>query len=169
MAHTLVIGVTESGKTTLARKLVSTHNAKNIPALVFDPIGDPNWPDHDFNFITSDQNEYLARFWVSRSCLAIIDEGSETIARGNTEMKKCLTKGRHAGHSVMILSQRGQDIDKTARDQCTQIALFRVSFDDARVFSNEFCHNDLKLASGLKKGEYFWANNFGFCEKRRIF
>jgi len=35
--------MTESGKTTLAKKMIPLYQSKNIEILVLDPLGDRNW------------------------------------------------------------------------------------------------------------------------------
>ena len=43
MAHTLILGTTESGKTTLAKRIASQHRARGFELLVLDPL--PNRQD----------------------------------------------------------------------------------------------------------------------------
>tara|TARA_R110000772_G_scaffold264301_2_gene384773 strand:+ start:833 stop:1309 length:477 start_codon:yes stop_codon:yes gene_type:complete len=157
--------MTESGKTTLAKKLAAHYQSKGIGVLVLDPMGDPDWP---CDYRTSDVSEFLDVFWQSRKCAVFIDEAGEAVGQFDKVMQKTATKGRHWGHSCHYLSQRGAQIARTVRDQCSHLFLFTTSLDDSKVHSNEWNKPELKSANGLVQGHYYHATRFGNLSKNQL-
>lgn len=166
MAHSLILGMTESGKTTLAKKLAASYRAAGVSVLVLDPLCDPEW---GADFQTSDPDEFLEVYWASRSCAVFIDEAGESVGRFDKTMEKTATRGRHWGHSNHYLSQRGAQISRTVRDQCSHIFLFTTALDDSKIHANEWNKPELKTCNALPQGAYFHATRFGKLERGNVF
>ncbi len=168
MGHMLVVGMTESGKTTLSSQLVQTYRKNNIKVVVLDPMNDPRW---GADFQTRDRAQFLSiiKNPETRSCAIFVDESAEMIGRYHEEMFFLATRGRHYGHNCHFVCQRAKQLAKTVRDQCSYLALFNCSFDDSRELANEFNRVELKNAHTLKKGEYFFCPRWGNLEKRKVF
>jgi len=166
MAHCLILGMTESGKTSLAKKQIEHYKAKGISTIVLDPLADPNW---QAEFITDDADEFLDTFWESRQCMVFIDEAGDAVGRYDEAMNKTATRGRHWGHSVHYLSQRGTMLSRTIRDQCSHLFLFTSSYKDSLVHAEEWNSEELKNASKLEKGEYYHTTRFGETTKHKLF
>jgi len=166
MPHSLILGMTESGKTTLAKKLAANYRANGVSVLVLDPLGDPEW---NADFQTTDPDDFLRVYWESRSCAVFIDEAGESVGRFDQAMQKTATRGRHWGHSNHYLSQRGAMISRTVRDQCSHIFLFAQSMDDSKVHANEWNAPELKTCNSLAKGEYFHTTRFGAVSRASAF
>jgi len=158
MAHVLILGMTESGKTTLARKLSYQYKRAGVGVLVLDILMDPRW---HCDFITADQEEFLDVFWRSRRCVAFIDEGGESVGRYNVAMSKTATRGRHWGHSVHYVAQRATQLAPLVRDQCAHVFLFCSSWRDGKILAEEFNKPELETCSQLTQGEYIHAVKFG--------
>lgn len=165
MAHSLILGMTESGKTTLAKKLAASYQARGIKVLVLDPMGDPEW---NADFQTSSVNTFLDVFWSSRRCAAFIDEAGEAVGQFDKVMHKTATKGRHWGHSVHYLSQRGAQIARTVRDQCGNLFLFTTALEDSKIHANEWNKPELRNANALEQGHYYHATRFGKLSKNQL-
>ena len=56
MPHSLIIGMTESGKTTLATEICRDYRARGIKTIVLDPMYDQRW---DADFLTTDKARFL--------------------------------------------------------------------------------------------------------------
>lgn len=166
MAHVLILGMTESGKTTLALRLAARYKQAGCGILVLDPIGDPRW---HADFITSDPEEFLRVFWNSQRCMAFIDESGDAVGRYDRAMIKTATRGRHWGHSCHYITQRAVDISRTVRDQCTQLFLFASSINDGKVHAQEWNKPELQNCHTLKRGEYYSAPRFGQLTKGAVF
>ena len=166
MAHSLILGMTESGKSTLAKKLAQQLKVNGTAVLVLDPLNDPAW---QADYQTDDPDEFLNVYWQSRGCVAFIDEAGDVVGQYDKIMQKTATRGRHWGHSNFYLSQRGTMISRTVRDQCSYLFLFATALDDCKTHAAEWNSPELKTANSLKQGEYFYTGRFTDAEKRRIF
>jgi hypothetical protein len=158
MAHVLIMGMTLSGKTTLAKRLCHAYMAQGINCIVLDPINDPGW---NTPYTFRDGTEFLDVCKASRQCAVFIDESGSAIGTHAHEMQWLATQARHWGHKSHFIMQRGQQLDKTMRDQCTHLYLFRVSKDDAKILANEFAQDELLQANELKQFEFFSTSKFG--------
>jgi hypothetical protein len=133
---------------------------------VLTPLPDPNWnTPHLYN----DSNQFLQVVFASRNCEVFIDESGEMIGRYADVMGKLATRSRHYGHNVHFIAQRASQLDKTIRDQCTNLNLFCVSMDDAKTLANEYAKEELKGANLLGKGVFFKTGRFQSVEKMRVF
>lgn len=169
MGHSLILGTTKSGKSTLARRLVARYRVNGTHSMVLDPLEDPAWRSAGAKILTGDGEKFLALMFKTRSCALFVDESGEAIGRYSGEMKKLATRSRHYGHNAHFISQRGVDIDKTIRDQCDDLYLFRVSKKDAEVLADEYCYDELLGASQLNQGEFIKCGRFLKPQKIKLF
>ena len=166
MAHINILGMTESGKTSMAKKLAAQYSSKAIRVLVFDPLNDPAWTA---DFKTADIDEFLAEYWSSRSCMVFIDEAGELAQTHTNELIKTATRGRHWGHKNHYLSQRGAMLPRTLRDSCSHLFMFAQGLEDAKIYAAEWNAPELKGANSLKQGEYFYTTRFGAASRGKLF
>lgn len=144
--------MTESGKTTLARKLANKYQKRGIPVLVLDPYLSSAW---NADFITDNPDEFLEVVKDSISCAVFVDECGHYSDDGFSDVLRWLaTNSRHYGHNSHFISQRAKQLKPTIRDQCSNIFLFKQSFDDAKELTRNFATDDLLEAPKLTKGEY---------------
>lgn len=166
MPHSLIIGMTTSGKTTLAKKMASDFKRNGFLSMALDPLRDPSWP---CDFVTDDPQEFMNVALTSRNCALFIDESGETIGRFGGDMNKLATRIRHYGHRSIFITQRAQQLDKIVRDQCEFLFLFRVSRDDAKLMAAEYGHDELAEAYLLQRGEFYFAQRFAPVRKLNVF
>lgn len=166
MAHSLILGMTESGKTTLAKQLAAYYKSQGIGVLVLDPLADPQW---QADYRTSDVSEFLDMFWKSRRCAVFIDEAGEAVGQFDKVMHKTATKGRHWGHSCHYISQRGTMIARTVRDQCSHLFLFTTALEDSKIHAAEWNSAELRDATKLPQGSYYHTTRFGACVREELF
>lgn len=166
MAHSLILGMTESGKTTLARKLAAYYKAQGIGVIVLDPLKDPLW---QCDFITADQDEFLEVFWNSQSCMVFLDEGAESVGRYDKAMRKTATQGRHWGHCCHFITQHGTDLSPVVRGQCRHLFLFASARQQGEVLAKEYNQPELISCTDLKQGEYLHFSRFGVLKRCRLF
>lgn len=165
MAHVLILGMTESGKTTLAANLVKVYKRNQYGVIVLDELQDPRW---QADYITDDPEEFLQVFWQSRECIAVIDEGGESVGRYDKAMQKTATRGRHWGHSCHYIAQRASQLAPIVRDQCTHLFLFCSSAKDGKLLAEEWNKPELAECSNFKQGEYIHAVKFGQSTKQSV-
>lgn len=161
MAHSLILGMTESGKTTCAKQLCAAYTTAGWATVVLDPMGDPAW---HCSFRTSQPNAFLQVLWNSRRCMFFVDEGGKMIGRFDDLMVDTATMGRHWGHSGHYISQRGAQLNRTLRDQCSHLFLFTTALDDCKTHANEWNKPELRNASSLPALHYYHATRYGTLE-----
>ncbi len=149
--HVLILGITETGKTTLAFKIAAMQKQKGRPILVLDPDKRREW---NADFITADPEEFLEVCKVNQSCALFIDESGQTIGRYAGSMQWVATNSRKWGHKAHFISQRATQIDVLMRTQCSNLFLFKQSVNDSKILAQEFVCPQLMEACNLKKGEY---------------
>ena len=166
MAHALILGMTESGKTTLAKQICRTLGLKGWGTLVLDPIRDPGW---ECSFLTIDLEEFIRVAKASRRCFLFVDEAGMNCHQWATESIWLATQSRHWGHSCFFIAQRLKLINTTIRAQCRYLYLFNCTRSDGRELADEWNKPQLANSAELERGEYFYCSRFGPVVKKRIF
>jgi hypothetical protein len=144
----LYLGPPGSGKTFSAREYVK--KLLELPRRPFivahDPEGD--WDDLADLALDTDEWNVLGYREMPRGTVWIVDEAHEVLTHGTKHTStahKLLTKGRHRGYRLVIITQRPQEIHPRARGVAKYVKVFR--FD-----------NDLDTG--------FLARNWGFDEEK---
>jgi hypothetical protein len=125
--------------------------------IVLDPLSDPDWP---CDFKTKDKHEFLEVVKSNQECILFIDESGQEIGRYNDEMFFLATQSRHWGHISYFISQRAQSINKTVRDQCSNLYAFCLSKTDGDILYNEYCQEELKKIHLLPKYHFYMTGRF---------
>jgi hypothetical protein len=166
MSHGLILGMTESGKTTLAKRLSHALGGKGRTVLLLDELGDPEFYA---DFRTSDPETFLRVYWANQSCFAFIDEAGDSVGRYDDAMRETATRGRHFGHSNFYISQRGAQLNTTVRAQCRHLWLFTSAADDCKILGKEFNCPELMTAASLPAGSYLHKTKHGALERGKVF
>lgn len=174
--HAIICGVTESGKTTLARTLSRRMCAQNQNVIVYDPVGTASaggdWGKNAVVF--NDQEkfwEFISRDDVSHAHI-FIDEAGDVFSISHRHNYWLLTRGRHFGFQVYLITQRPKMIAPSARAQCGVAYMFRLAKDDAREICADFGHNwpfvekNKKPAPELDKGDFYILYSGAMGKKR---
>lgn len=165
MAHVLILGMTLSGKTSLAKQIAALYQKSGVKVGVLDPLCDPAW---HADYQTSDPEAFLHAFWKSKQCAWFIDESGDAVGKYDDAMIRTATRGRHWGHRVHYLTQRGAQLARTVRDQCTQLFLFNTSLKDAKLHAEEWNKEELAQAHTLEQGEYFSTGRFSPLTRAKL-
>lgn len=160
--HTLIIGMTESGKTTLAKILCRELKHWGKKTAVLDPLKDPEW---EADFQTQNSDEFLKWAKENRSAYLFVDEGSISVGRYNVPMQWLATMSRHWGHSAFFVSQGLTQLPPAVRDNCGKLFLFCCSNSITKTASEEFNKKDLRNAEELDKGHFYVIKRFGKLSK----
>jgi len=128
--HTLICGVTMSGKTTLAHKFAHELAAQGQTIIVYDPVMTPtaagSWPPNALLF--DDENQffdYLVKDEVNKAHV-FIDESGDVFNLSKPWNFWLLTRGRHFGFSVFLIAQRPKMLAPTVRNQCGRAYVFSL-------------------------------------------
>jgi len=146
-----------SGKSTLAKKLVAKYRSRGIATGVLDPLGYDDW---NADFQTDNAEKFMEIAKRSQRCALFLDESGDTVGRYNDQMFWLATRARHNGHKSHFITQRGAQLNKTVRDQCTDLFTFLVSADDAKILANEFVKPELREANALPRFHYMYCGRF---------
>ena len=164
MPHTLIIGMTASGKSTVAKKQAQKLYNMGYNILVYDPLLD-NWP---CTFITDDPEHFIDVAHRSINCYLFIDEADTVVSHAHKKNFWLATRSRHLGHSVTFITQRGALISPTVRGQCAFLFLFRSPTKDCKILAEEFGHEELIDGGKLGQFEYYFTGRYFPCKKHFI-
>lgn len=157
--------MTESGKTTLIKRMCPTWRANKEGVIVLDPMQDPGW---DADFRTADNDEFLAVVWNSEKCHVIVDEAGDAIGRYDTTMQQLATKGRHYGHNCYFLTQRAAQVAFTIRAQCRHVFLFTSHIDDCKAVAKDFNADILLEGNSLPQGHFIHVSRYGEPQRGQL-
>lgn len=117
------------------------------------------------DLVTSNPHKFLITAQKSRSCMLYLDESGETVGRYNDEMLWLATRARHYGHISHFITQRVVLLNRTVRDQCSKLFVFRVSANDAKALADDWANPHLYNAANLDKYQFIYCNRFGATKK----
>lgn len=163
--HHLIIGMTECGKTTLAKMICGNLKKRGKKTAVLDPLYDEGW---NCDFQTSNSDEFLTWAKSNRSAYLFIDEGSVSIGRYNVPMQWLATMSRHWGHSSYFISQGFTQLPPMVRDNCQVLYLFTAADSVNKIAAEEFNKKELRNAESLDKGHFYKVLRYGKISKFSI-
>lgn len=133
--HSLINGITSSGKTYLAKQLCAGFKRKGRKTIVYDIFLD----DWQCDFVTNDADKFLWTAKHNYNAALFIDESGASIGRGvdARPFHWCATMSRHWGHKSFFLMQRITQIEPIIRSQCSEFYCFRGSQNDADLLIKE--------------------------------
>lgn len=159
--HWLYVGVTQSGKTTLARwHSRALVNARH-QVIVYDPVGTATagggWGAGDdggegFQFY-NDPAKFAKAMESAQDAFVFIDESADVHSHSQVENQWMLRKGRHQGLYFRLIVQRVKMIPPNVRTQCARLYLFRAAKADAREILADFGHDPEVLPETWEKGD----------------
>ena len=157
LGHWLIVGGTQTGKTTLAKELASQYSAVGIPVVVCDPFGPAGW---GARYWTKDIDDFLAFAHDPRVCLRcalFVDEGGMMLGGKNkwdNSYSWLTTTSRHHGHVSHVISNKGISVAPVLRENCSNLAVFNIHVDYAKELARDFNRDIILKANRLAKG---WA------------
>jgi len=156
MSHSLILGMTGSGKSSLAKKLAISFEAKDMRVAVLDPLG-YDWP---VTFHTDDPDGYMQYVRSHTRMVLFVDESGEVLKQHDKEKQWLATQSRHFGHSVFFIGQRNIQIPRTMRDQCETFYIFTLNIKDARNLADETNKPEIVGVADLPKMTFARVNRF---------
>lgn len=168
MPHVLIVGMTESGKTTYAVGLCDAYRKQGIKTVVLDPLLDKRW---NADFITDNTQIFLEVISSPETwgCAVFIDESSESMDKYDRDHSQWIaTRGRHKGHNAHFICQKITQIAPVVRDQCTYLVMFQCGPNSRKQLSEEW--NKPEIADfDLQKGHFINVPRFGDIQKGEVF
>ncbi len=147
MGHTLFTGVTESGKTTLARYVSRKLRAAGQGVIVYDPVMTDTrgggWGEGAIIFNDFDEMAHFIETQNVTHHHLFIDEAMEHFGVGDKHNHWFATRGRHKHLYCNFLAQRPKMVAPNVRTQCRTCYMFRLSPDDMDSIGEDFGHGNL--------------------------
>lgn len=156
MAHTLVLGVTQSGKSTYSKWVCERLTKKGIETAVLNPYRDPGW-------ICSSQHMDPSKLLdlcltPGRRCV-FLEEAGDTLDR-DPRYNWFTTVGRHAGNQVWVISQRMESLNPTLRNNCVDAVVFASEIGDTKLIANRYREPRLLRVEKFRPGQFYMVSQF---------
>lgn len=167
--HTLIHGKTDSGKSTMARRLIlERFKPAGYKILVLDPKQDPRF---QADFMTNDAEEFMrvVKSHAGVKCFGLVDESGEKIGAYAGHMRVLATQYRELAHRYAFIVQRAAMLDKNIVLNCGNLFLFESSGRDCKTLSEDFDSKILLEGTQLKQGEYLFKPRFGDIVRGNVF
>jgi len=171
--HRLITGRTLSGKTALARILVAEAQRQGVDAIIHDPMLS-FWGDKAAVYETA--FEFMRAICeatkIRKPYIVVVDEADIVLSMGHQRYHWLLTRGRHYGFKVIVLTQRPALVAPTVRGQCTDVAVFKVSKKDAKLLADDYACEAINDAVDLRQGEFLqvgWVDGQIVAKKMCVF
>lgn len=173
MAHKLIVGGTETGKSTLARAMEADAVKRGIVPVIYDPTLNPAWiselvtcDEFDFFDMLREQHE------KKKSILAIVDEADTIMSMSHRHNWWLFMRGRHFGIEAIAITQRPTNIAPSVRGNTSELFAFRIPKSDAQELANDFAAEGIAKAAELVQGEFlraYWKDRKKVVDRLRIF
>lgn len=167
--HMLIVGLTLSGKSTLAKALSEKYTAAGIQCIVLDHMRDPGWHAAHVFDEPNDFLDYVTDPDLCQGCALFVDEGGLNLDRYDKRYQWLTTTSRHHGHRTHIISQRAESIDRTTRSQCTTLAAFALPPKDCKMYASDFNCPEVLHCASFPQGQYVYKRGFSAAQIRRMF
>ena len=151
----LIVGVSESGKTTLANRLIKD---SPYPVYVRDPLRS-QWSRNDGFFETEAE---LRKLHVTGApCVVVVDEANDFFTKSTPENMWIFTRGRHMGMLPIAITHYVKMLQPVVRDQATDLYVFESSIQTAALLAEMYNQPALEDAPNLRQGEYLHVRREG--------
>ncbi len=164
--HTLILGITKSGKTYFAKRLAELSKRRGRRVIVLDVLGD-SWP---CDYQTRDAAEFQRILQANYNCDAYADESGLSIGRGKSAQNVgwLATQSRHWGHKLHFIVQHYSFLDLMIRSQCDEHVIFRCSQKSAEAIAEEIGQPLAATAPQLEQYCCYYFKPFAAPLKMRL-
>ena len=158
--HVLFIGVSLTGKTTLARHHANILDKANYDLVVYDPVQtttiNGSWPANA-KIITSPEefHKLVDRLQGTpdRPVFLFVDESADIFGHSETHAHWIPRRIRHQNVYLRLIAQRPKMLHPDVRTQCAVAYQLRLARDDARMICADFGHGPEVYNIQLDKGD----------------
>lgn len=123
MAHSLILGMTQSGKSTLAKMLTAELARRGRLVMILDPMLDSGWPEK--SLVVSEPEELHRAAAKMTGAHIFVDEAAVHVGRSQKMLSWIFRFGSHWGHSANLITQHPTDLAPFVRSQCTSAYVFK--------------------------------------------
>lgn len=167
--HTLTLGITRSGKSTLAKQRCNAYRRQGIHALVLDPHG-TKWPGVEDRYVFQDPLKFLEIAKKAQRCALFVDEAGESIGKGKhaREMQWVTTGSAKYGHVAHLICQSAVQLDTTIRGQCGRLFTFKQSERNAKLLADDFAEPLIMEATTLERFHFLDVISCGPVKRYKL-
>lgn len=161
-----VFGPSESGKSTLAKKIAfHLNNTEKRKTLVLDPISRSFWGNHAT--VYTNETEFWQEIFKQRDCLVVVDDASVTINR-DAELNGVFTTMRHQGHKLLVIGHSAENLLPQMRQQLQRVFLFMQGQKSKEDWERIFPTKKLDALLTLKQYEFITVDTWGDVQKFKL-
>lgn len=171
--HGAFVGMSRSGKTTLAQMIAGGLASKGKRVGVFDPLLDPKWKATGAEVVTADPFELLHLCKTSIGGHWFWEEwGPYLKNHASPEVRKLLpafawlgTSSRQLGHSQWFIAHRWQDL-LHVREQLDCVYAFAMGNKSAALMAEDFARPALPLElPRFPRGNFKWLRKMAESDR----
>lgn len=158
--HVLYCGVTQTGKTTLARHHARILDRAGYDVAVYDPVltdtHGGGWPENAKLMSDPEKlHQYIAtaKGEPKRPVYLFVDESADIFGHSQTDAHWIPRRVRHQGVYLRMIAQRPKMLHPNVRTQCAYAYVLRLSGDDAKTICDDFGHGREISQTPLDKGD----------------
>lgn len=166
----LIVGKSESGKSSLARRLMAPAIAAGLPVFVRDPLGYTWEGARGYFNDTTELRCLMAEHGTP--AVVVIDESVDFFRVGQVENHWIFTRGRHEGLLPISIAHRVKMIAPNVRAQASDLYVFNSAKEDSDILAGDYAHEGLREANTLEQGEFFhlrWKDKKNTLTRHKLF
>lgn len=161
-----VFGPSESGKTTLAKKIAwHLYKTENRKTYALDPIARSFWGDHAKVYV--EETHFWTEIFKERNALIVVDDASVTINR-DSSLHGVFTTMRHCGHKLLVIGHGAENLLPQMRAQLQRVFLFSQGPKSREDWEKIFPNTDLSGVQSLKQFEFLTVANWQPVQKFKL-
>lgn len=166
-----VFGPSESGKTTLSKKIATEIFVREKRfAIVLSPNDPQKWAELKFSRVFTDKELFWKFCNESNNCLLIMDDGSETINR-DADLNTLFTSLRHRGHKVLVIGHHATNLLPQMREALQRVFLFLQNSDSVEHWKKVFPGQSLDMVCDpafMQQYEFVTVANYKQMIKSKV-
>lgn len=163
--HVGIFGPGQSGKTTLAKAILTEMAKKGFGSLVLDKNQEEGWPKESETFVS--ENQFWQVVWQEQRKVICVEEATETIAR-KKNLIPVFTRLRHLGHKLCVVGHSGTNLLPIMREQLHTLFLFRQPPKSAEIWAETFADERIMTCTDLAQYEFLRCILFGGKDRKNL-
>jgi hypothetical protein len=164
--HVIYTGITQSGKTTLARFHARILAKAGYDVVAYDPVltatAGGGWPEKTLILTTpKDLHLFLdkARGTDEHPIFLFVDEAPDIFAHTEVHSKWIPRKVRHQKIFLRLLATRPLEVHPGTRSACTHCYMFMLDIDDAKQVAKNYAVWDQISEIKLDRGDFLFLQS----------
>ncbi|MCM8526111.1 MAG: hypothetical protein NE327_06315 [Lentisphaeraceae bacterium] len=159
MIHTLILGASQYGKTTVAKSLAEELSKLGCFIVVYDKEYDKRYgqdlkEEWNADFITGNFEEFREFLWTHTNCVAFVEECNFL----TDDDAPLTTYIRHLGHSMVFSGHKVIDFPTKIRGEINQVITSRGLKSHGKLIQEFIMSEELDNIQEIERYEFTWVN-----------